>query len=280
MNRPHDAVQRAINHTIAGAFMGRGEAAVASNIVNQTYRIQYWDMISNAVPDISDEKVNIIVPHCKLHNDASCDISQDGTLLATFAPSHRGFPDDNIMAVYSLLPETVGQCLYTKSFGPNAISVSISPRNQHVLVGLAAKRLIWVFTTNQLVGQIYKLDNANTGENSTKHVMDIMHPCDIDIRSHVSVNSARWMPTPGHGIVYGTNRGDLQICRPGSLKVSEDEEGASTSSSISRRNILLDHMLGGISRTPVTVNSIATQTPAVRRSMSTQTDESDSNVIV
>ncbi|CAC5390862.1 Activating molecule in BECN1-regulated autophagy protein 1 [Mytilus coruscus] len=218
INRPHDAVQRAINHTIAGAFMGRGEAAVASNIVNQTYRIQYWDMISNAVPDISD--------------------------------------------------------------GPNAISVSISPRNQHVLVGLAAKRLIWVFTTNQLVGQIYKLDNANTGENSTKHVMDIMHPCDIDIRSHVSVNSARWMPTPGHGIVYGTNRGDLQICRPGSLKVSEDEEGASTSSSISRRNILLDHMLGGISRTPVTVNSIATQTPAVRRSMSTQTDESDSNVIV
>ncbi|CAG2197955.1 Activating molecule in BECN1-regulated autophagy protein 1 [Mytilus edulis] len=279
INRPHDAVQRAINHTIAGAFMGRGEAAVASNIVNQTYRIQYWDMIANAVPDISDEKVNIIVPHCKLHNDASCDISQDGTLLATFAPSHRGFPDDNIMAVYSLLPQTVGQCLYTKSFGPNAISVSISPRNQHVLVGLAAKRLIWVFTTNQLVGQIYKLDNANTGK-TLKHVMDIMHPCDIDIRSHVSVNSARWMPTPGHGLVYGTNRGDLQICRPGSLKVSEDEERASTSSSISRRNILLDHMLGGISRTPVTVNSIATQTPAVRRSMSTQTDESDSNVCV
>lgn len=278
INRPQDAVQRAINHTIAGAFMGRGEAAVASNIVNQTHRIQSWDLSLDPVPDISDETLNVIVPHCKLHNDASCDISQDGTLLATFAPSHRGFPDDNIMAVYSLRRETLGQCLYTKSFGPNAISVSISPRNQHVLVGLAAKRLIWVFTTNQLVAQIYKLDVQKAGENSTKHVMDIMHPCDMDIRSHVSVNSARWLPTPGHGLVYGTNRGDLQMCKPGSLKVTEEGEETSTSSSISRRNLL--HMLGGISRTPVTVNSIATQTPAVRRSMSTQTDDSESSVLV
>lgn len=38
-------------------------------------------------------------------------------MLATFVPSHRGFPDDNIMAVYSLEPKTRGQCLFTKSFG-------------------------------------------------------------------------------------------------------------------------------------------------------------------
>ena len=60
---------------------------------------------------------NIVVGHCKLHNDASCDISQDGRLLATFVPSHQGFPDDNILAVYSLEPGSPGQCLYTKSFG-------------------------------------------------------------------------------------------------------------------------------------------------------------------
>lgn len=68
------------------------------------------------------EKANIIVPYCKLHNDASCDVSQDGTLLATFAPSHRGFPDDNILAVYSLKPENLGDCLYTKSFGRNILN--------------------------------------------------------------------------------------------------------------------------------------------------------------
>lgn len=62
-------------------------------------------------------KVNIVVPHCKLHNSASAHISQDNTLLATFVPNHHGFPDNNILAVYSLLPETRGQCLYTKQFG-------------------------------------------------------------------------------------------------------------------------------------------------------------------
>lgn len=66
--------------------------------------------------DIADS-VNIVVSHCKLHNDASADISQTDTLLATFVPSHQGFPDDNILAVYSLEPHNRGQCLYTKKFG-------------------------------------------------------------------------------------------------------------------------------------------------------------------
>lgn len=48
-----------------------------------------------------------------------------------------------------------------------------------------------------------------------QHITDVMHPCDMDIRTHVSVNSARWMPGSGEGIVYGTNRGDLHVCRPG-----------------------------------------------------------------
>lgn len=60
---------------------------------------------------------NVIVSHCKLHNDASCDISQDGCLLATFVPTHRGFPDDTVLAIYSLQEDTLGQCLYTKGFG-------------------------------------------------------------------------------------------------------------------------------------------------------------------
>ena len=64
-----------------------------------------------------------MVQHCKLHNDASCNVSQDGSLLATFVPSHRGFPDDNILAVYSLEPKTRGQCLFTKSFGKQIVSI-------------------------------------------------------------------------------------------------------------------------------------------------------------
>lgn len=62
--------------------------------------------------------VNVLVPHCKIYNDASCDISADGQLLAVFIPSsQRGFPDEGILAVYSLAPHNLGEMLYTKRFG-------------------------------------------------------------------------------------------------------------------------------------------------------------------
>ena len=60
---------------------------------------------------------NVIVPRCKLHNDAYCDMSKDGRFLAVFVPSHNGFPDDSILAVYSLATDSFKQCLYTKCFG-------------------------------------------------------------------------------------------------------------------------------------------------------------------
>ena len=83
---------------------------------------------------------NIVVGHCKLHNDASCDISQDGRLLATFVPSHQGFPDDNILAVYSLEPGSRGQCLYTKSFGKD-LNKGFGP--------LCNKTCLWGFVNNK-----------------------------------------------------------------------------------------------------------------------------------
>lgn len=53
-----------------------------------------------------------------IYNDASCDISADGQLLAAFIPSsQRGFPDEGILAVYSLAPHNLGEMLYTKRFG-------------------------------------------------------------------------------------------------------------------------------------------------------------------
>ena len=36
--------------------MATGEASVASNIINQTFRIQRWDMSRNEIPDITDSK--------------------------------------------------------------------------------------------------------------------------------------------------------------------------------------------------------------------------------
>ena len=50
----------------------------------------------------------------------------------------------------SSLPAFVELLLVSLLLGPNAISVSISPLNNYVLVGLAAKRLQWVFTPKQV----------------------------------------------------------------------------------------------------------------------------------
>ena len=50
-----------------------------------------------------------------------------------------------------------------------------------------------------------------------QHVCDLMHPCDADMQSQVSVNCACWMPEVGQGITYATNKGDLHICTPGSV---------------------------------------------------------------
>ncbi|XP_046346371.1 activating molecule in BECN1-regulated autophagy protein 1A-like isoform X1 [Haliotis rufescens] len=292
LNRPNDALHAAINRAIAGhgmnisgAFMGTGEPAVASNIIPQTHRIQRWDFTKCEIPDISQSKANIVVPHCKLHNDASCDISQDATFLATFVPSHRGFPDDNILAVFSLHPDSFAQCLFTKSFGPNAISVSMSPRNQCVMVGLAAKRLSWVFTSNQLVAQVYKLDKKSAGENSMRHVSDVFHPCDMDIRTHVSVNSARWLRGVGEGLVYGTNRGDLHICRHGvkkaTLRASEEfpENSDNNNSGSGREGTSIRMNLMSMLGLPQSrTSSIATQTltRGIRRTAGTQTDGANS----
>jgi len=60
---------------------------------------------------------NVVVRRAKLHNDSSCDISQDGQLLCTFIQNSRGFNGDVTLGVFSLQAQNCGQCLYTKIFG-------------------------------------------------------------------------------------------------------------------------------------------------------------------
>ena len=62
---------------------------------------------------------------CKIHNDASCDISSDGTMLAAFVPSQRGFPNDGELVLHSLAKDTLGQCLFRKKFGAFAFTTTL-----------------------------------------------------------------------------------------------------------------------------------------------------------
>ncbi|XP_026527028.1 activating molecule in BECN1-regulated autophagy protein 1 isoform X3 [Notechis scutatus] len=216
--QPGLATHSSVNRVLAGAVIGDGQSAVASNIANTTYRLQWWDFTKFDLPEISNVSVNVLVQNCKIYNDASCDISADGQLLAAFIPSsQRGFPDEGILAVYSLAPHNLGEMLYTKRFGPNAISVSLSPMGRYVMVGLASRRILLHPSTEHMVAQVFRLQQPHGGETSMRRVFNVLYPMPADQRRHVSINSARWLPEPGLGLAYGTNKGDLVICRPEAL---------------------------------------------------------------
>ena len=70
-----------------------------------THRIQAWDFSKGDLPDISDENKNVIVKEAKIHNDASVDISEDGTILVTLVPSN--LPMTTVVGVYGLQPGTL-----------------------------------------------------------------------------------------------------------------------------------------------------------------------------
>ncbi|XP_041651335.1 activating molecule in BECN1-regulated autophagy protein 1b isoform X2 [Cheilinus undulatus] len=228
--QPGLATHSSVNRVLAGASIGDGQSAVASNIANTTYRLQWWDFTKFDLPEISNASINVLVPNCKIYNDASCDISADGQLLAVFIPSsQRGFPDEGILAIYSLAPHNLGEMLYTKRFGPNAISVSLSPMGCYVMVGLASRRILLHPTTDHMVAQVFRLQQPHGGETSIRMVFNVVYPMAPDQRRHVSINSARWLPDPGMGLAYGTNKGDLVICRPVFYR-SDGESPAESSS--------------------------------------------------
>ena len=53
---PQFALRTAINRAIAGAFAGCGEGAVASNIINTTHRLQWWDFDRATLPSLESSK--------------------------------------------------------------------------------------------------------------------------------------------------------------------------------------------------------------------------------
>ncbi|XP_039249963.2 uncharacterized protein LOC120327688 isoform X1 [Styela clava] len=224
LRRTRNSMRSNINRIISTVYAeNHGHRAVVQNIDNMTYRLQYWDFTKLKLPEISRSDVNVLVPHCKIYNDASVDISQDGRLLATFVPTFVGYPDNMMnVGVFSLEPSTFGQLLFKKSYGPNAVCLSISPLCNYICVGLKSRQfLLGESRPNRyLMGQILELTNENTAEMPV--VKSVCHPAQDRPHRPVSINTMSWSPEVGGGLVYGTNNGDLRICTLSS-KPSETE---------------------------------------------------------
>ncbi|GFT73164.1 activating molecule in BECN1-regulated autophagy protein 1 [Nephila pilipes] len=195
------------------------------------HRIQAWPFKKNDLPQIYDANINLVVKDCLIHNDASVDISQDGDKLVALIPDDTNNADDTNnglkVAVYSLLPETLGQqlCVY----GPvsNPVSVSFSPYSQFILVGITSSRA----TVNSppaagegdIVATIISIKEDKSEQTwiaeavrSFSHVHDTYAGLPV-----ANINSVRWLPKAVPGFCYGTNQGALIICKPETPFVDE-----------------------------------------------------------
>ncbi|XP_012529388.1 putative uncharacterized protein DDB_G0282133 isoform X2 [Monomorium pharaonis] len=160
----------------------------------QSYRVQAWDFSNGDIPDITDSEKNVVVRECKIHNDASIDISTDGKLLATLLQSGR-INVTTTLGIYSLQWETLGEKIYSTNIDQTVVSVSISPTQQHLLVGLA--RRIHVPARPFPMALIYKLmekqsdDEKNTL--STDPNMELTYDSSDEMLDDnvVSTNAAR-----------------------------------------------------------------------------------------
>lgn len=157
----------------------------------------------------------MVVPKCRIHNDASIDISNDGDLLACLVPVESTLSIN--LCIYSLERKTFAQCFYVWTFGSNAISVSLSSMSRYIVVGLTSPRTSQAHlysSSNEAItiAQVFKLN-----ERSKSTLPSLQHIRNIDVlrgNEYFSLNSIRWLPNSGEGFIYGTNRGHLIICRP------------------------------------------------------------------
>merc|ERR1711997_57056 len=132
--------------------------------VSLTHRIQTWDFSRGDIPDISNSEDNIVVKEAKIHNDASVDIAEDGSLLVTLVPSNLPMTTvtPTVVGVYGLNVANKGRLFATYSLESLPVSVSLSPTSKHLMVGYSMRgpgsRLApYSPSDRSLIAQIFRL---------------------------------------------------------------------------------------------------------------------------
>ncbi|KAI5632233.1 hypothetical protein NE865_15040 [Phthorimaea operculella] len=196
---------------ISAGMAGLLDAGIISDTLPApSHRVQAWDFTTGDTPDIADSTKNVVVQRCRIHNDASIDISKDGRLLVALLPVPRLRNTNHWLGVYSLEWSRLGQCLHTAVLEQSAVSVALSPTARHLAVGLGSRR----FTTtpharNNVFALLYRLDplesSSRTGLSPIKELEQNWE------QGFTSLNCLRWAPQPGQGLVYANNTGQLII---------------------------------------------------------------------
>ncbi|GFY40981.1 activating molecule in BECN1-regulated autophagy protein 1 [Trichonephila inaurata madagascariensis] len=178
----------------------------------ENYRIQAWPFNLDRLPEIHDAEKNVVARECRIFNDSSVDISQDGEKLVAIALDHKHHKLK--IAVHSLLPHNLGQLLCT--YGPvsNPLSVSISPLSQFVFIGMSNPRLV-LKKCCYPDAEVISIRHDQSGMCRAVHFRTFKHIYhDKDRIPIYSITSVRWLPEGIPGFSFATNFGSLVICTP------------------------------------------------------------------
>ena len=189
------------------------------------HRIQAWDFSKCDIPDLTDTESNIVVPEAKIHNDASVDISEDGTLLVTLVPSN--LPTTTVVGVYGLAKGCKGRLFAQYSLESSPVSVSLSPTAKHLMVGFTTRsgslsRSSLSPTDRNLMAQIFCIKmpwelHANSSipdeDPPPRGILLLRRDLHLSEPNQTYLNGIRWIPVAGQGMVYATNTGLLKILR-------------------------------------------------------------------
>ena len=199
-----------------------------------THRIQAWNFCKGDIPDLTDTESNLVVPEAKIHNDASVDISEDGSLLVTLVPSNLPMTTvtPTVVGVYGLNVANKGRLFATYSLESLPVSVSLSPTSKHLMVGYSMRgpgsRLApYSPSDRSLIAQIFRLkmpwEIVQTGDLGSADQQQqqpqargrLVHRRDLHQNEpgQTFLNCIRWIPVSGLGMVYATNTGLLKILR-------------------------------------------------------------------
>ncbi|XP_023943943.1 uncharacterized protein LOC112050050 [Bicyclus anynana] len=194
-----------------GGISGLLDASILSDALPApSHRVQAWDFTTGNTPDIADSTKNVVVQRCRIHNDASIDISKDGRLLVALHPVPRLRNTNHWLGVYSLEWSRLGQCLHTAALEQSAVSVALSPTARHLAVGLGSRRFTLApHGRSSVFALLYRLDplesTSRTGLSPIKELEQTWE------NGFTSLNCLRWAPQPGQGLVYANNTGQLII---------------------------------------------------------------------
>ena len=129
-----------------------------------THRIQSWDFKNGDIPDLRDSNSNLVVNEARIHNDASVDISEDGSILVTLIPSNM--PMTTVVGVYALKPnQKRGRCYATYryvSYKYSAVNRQIKYISLLHLMLLHFKVFICYIAWNHLLYQYHCLQRQDT----------------------------------------------------------------------------------------------------------------------